>query len=82
MSSVHRLAVTICAAALTLGASAFTQNSISAAQNTLRVCADPSNLPYSNDQQQGFEGRTAFVCERCQNRWRTGLEWRYISPIM
>jgi quinoprotein dehydrogenase-associated probable ABC transporter substrate-binding protein len=25
----------------------------------LRVCADPNNLPYSNDQQQGFENRLA-----------------------
>jgi mxaJ protein len=25
----------------------------------LRVCADPNNLPYSNDQQQGFENRIA-----------------------
>jgi quinoprotein dehydrogenase-associated probable ABC transporter substrate-binding protein len=26
---------------------------------TLRVCADPNNLPYSNEQQQGFENRIA-----------------------
>jgi quinoprotein dehydrogenase-associated probable ABC transporter substrate-binding protein len=25
----------------------------------LRVCADPNNLPYSNDQQQGFENKLA-----------------------
>ena len=25
----------------------------------LRVCADPNNLPYSNDQKQGFENRLA-----------------------
>jgi quinoprotein dehydrogenase-associated probable ABC transporter substrate-binding protein len=25
----------------------------------LRVCADPNNLPYSNDQQQGFENKIA-----------------------
>jgi quinoprotein dehydrogenase-associated probable ABC transporter substrate-binding protein len=30
-----------------------------AAPRTLRVCADPNNLPYSNDQQQGFENRIA-----------------------
>jgi len=28
---------------------------------TLRVCADPNNLPYSNDQKQGFENRIADV---------------------
>lgn len=26
---------------------------------TLRVCADPNNLPYSNDQKQGFENKLA-----------------------
>lgn len=26
---------------------------------TLRVCADPNNLPFSNDQQQGFENQIA-----------------------
>jgi quinoprotein dehydrogenase-associated probable ABC transporter substrate-binding protein len=26
---------------------------------SLRVCADPNNLPYSNDQQQGFENQLA-----------------------
>lgn len=30
-----------------------------AAAPELRVCADPNNLPYSNDQQQGFENKLA-----------------------
>lgn len=60
MSSVSRLATTACAAVLMLSASALAQDSSSAAaQNTLRVCADPNNLPYSNEQQQGFENRIA-----------------------
>lgn len=29
------------------------------AATPLRVCADPNNLPYSNEQQQGFENRVA-----------------------
>ena len=29
------------------------------AQRTLRVCADPNNLPYSNQKQQGFENEIA-----------------------
>ncbi len=29
------------------------------AQQELRVCSDPNNLPYSNQQQQGFENRIA-----------------------
>src|ERR1700709_186313 len=28
-------------------------------QTTLRVCADPGNLPYSNQRQQGFENQIA-----------------------
>src|SRR5690348_3029424 len=28
-------------------------------RDTLRVCADPNNLPFSNDEQQGFENRIA-----------------------
>lgn len=30
-----------------------------ASQGTLKVCADPNNLPYSNDQGQGFENQIA-----------------------
>jgi mxaJ protein len=26
---------------------------------TLRICADPNNLPFSNEQEQGFENRLA-----------------------
>lgn len=30
-----------------------------AAAGTLRVCSDPNNMPYSNEQKQGFENRIA-----------------------
>ena len=33
--------------------------SVSLAAAPLRVCSDPNNLPFSNDQQQGFENRIA-----------------------
>lgn len=33
--------------------------SVAAFAAPLRVCSDPNNLPYSNDQQQGFENRLA-----------------------
>jgi mxaJ protein len=36
-------------------------DSVPADDSTLRVCADPNNLPFSNDQQQGFENRIADV---------------------
>ena len=32
---------------------------VAAAQSVLRVCADPNNLPFSNQQQQGFENKLA-----------------------
>lgn len=33
--------------------------SLLAATPSLRICADPNNLPYSNQQQQGFENELA-----------------------
>ena len=35
-----------------------------AAPRVLRVCADPNNLPYSNQQEQGFENRLAALIAR------------------
>lgn len=49
MSSVSKLLVLL---ALACG-------TVCSAAPLLRVCADPNNLPYSNDQQQGFENRLA-----------------------
>ena len=31
---------------------------------TLRVCADPNNLPFSNDREEGFENRIAALVGR------------------
>src|SRR5205085_5269102 len=55
------------AAALMLAASALVPAIVAHAQpatvsapwttHVLRVCADPNNLPYSNEQRQGFENR-------------------------
>lgn len=36
----------------------------SSSARTLRVCADPNNLPFSNDKQQGFENRIAELVAR------------------
>src|SRR5688500_15344552 len=30
-------------------------------RRVLRVCADPNNLPFSNDREQGFENRIATI---------------------
>jgi mxaJ protein len=45
--------------ALCAGCGAPPQTSEVAAQPELRVCADPNNLPFSNDREQGFENRLA-----------------------
>ncbi|HEY4671495.1 MAG TPA: substrate-binding domain-containing protein [Gemmatimonadaceae bacterium] len=41
----------------------------------LRVCADPNNLPFSNEQQQGFENRIAELVARDLNSKLTYLWW-------
>jgi len=38
--------------------------STSFAQDTLRVCADPNNLPFSNRREQGFENKIATLLAR------------------
>ena len=49
-------ALALLAGAAILGASA---SSVSAAARELRVCADPNNLPFSNQEGEGFENRIA-----------------------
>jgi len=55
MSSVFKLA-----ALLLVGCTGVTCQ----ASRLLRVCADPNNLPYSNEQQQGFENHLADLVAR------------------
>ena len=49
---------------------------IAADQTTLRVCADPNNLPFSNQQGQGFENRLA---ELVAAKLGTKLEYTWWS---
>jgi mxaJ protein len=44
---------------LTLAAAAWGRADAATAVRELRVCSDPNNLPFSNQQQQGFENRIA-----------------------
>ncbi len=44
---------------LLLGAAILTAPAVRAAQGELRVCADPNNLPFSNDRGEGFENKLA-----------------------
>jgi mxaJ protein len=43
--------------------------------SALRVCADPNNLPYSNERQQGFENRIADLVARDLGRPTTYVWW-------
>jgi quinoprotein dehydrogenase-associated probable ABC transporter substrate-binding protein len=55
MSSVCKALVVIAASCVTLTAGPATP---------LRVCADPNNLPFSNQQEQGFENKIAALVAR------------------
>jgi quinoprotein dehydrogenase-associated probable ABC transporter substrate-binding protein len=59
MSSVSSVLV-IAAAACALSAAA--------PQPPLRVCADPNNMPFSNDREEGFENRIATLVARDMRR--------------
>ncbi|MFN2604504.1 MAG: hypothetical protein ABR582_17355, partial [Gemmatimonadaceae bacterium] len=48
--------------------------SLIASGSTLRVCADPDNLPYSNRQRQGFENKIAELVAR-DFRARVDYTW-------
>ncbi len=57
------------AAALTLfAAAAQAQTGELVASDALRVCADPSNLPFSNERGEGFENRIAALVGRALER--------------
>jgi quinoprotein dehydrogenase-associated probable ABC transporter substrate-binding protein len=53
MSGVRLAALAVLGAVLAGGGAA------GAAERELRVCADPNNLPFSNEQEEGFENRIA-----------------------
>lgn len=56
MFSASRLAIVLAVSAATVAAAA--------PSAALRVCADPNNLPYSNDKREGFENRIAELVAR------------------
>jgi mxaJ protein len=45
-----------------------TQAKIPASETALRVCADPNNLPFSNEKQEGFENKIAELIAKEMNR--------------
>jgi quinoprotein dehydrogenase-associated probable ABC transporter substrate-binding protein len=68
MREFHRrlalLLLIICAAAATVSCD---RARAATATNELRVCADPNNLPFSNERQEGFENRIAEIVARDLN---------------
>ena len=51
----------LAAAFAVAGGAASADTSDLVSQTSLRVCADPANLPFSNDKGEGFENRIAEV---------------------
>src|SRR3954471_19509598 len=49
------------------------------AANTLRICADPNNLPFSNFKGEGFENK---IAELLAKQLNLNLESHYISQRM
>jgi quinoprotein dehydrogenase-associated probable ABC transporter substrate-binding protein len=77
MSSVSRLAVcgTIVAAAVAAFAARVSTDHPHQAVPPLRVCADPNNLPFSNDRGEGFENQIAELAARDLGRPLTYTWW-------
>lgn len=69
-ASIPRLLATL--PLLALAAAAFAGPAPATPARELRVCADPNNLPFSNDRLQGFENRLAELVAR-----EMGAELRY-----
>lgn len=59
--------------ALTLALGTFTGLSNASAAGTLRVCADPDNMPFSNEKGEGFENKLSELIAE-----RLGLELEYV----
>src|SRR5689334_8583831 len=63
MSSGSRLLV-VALVVTAAGAASGVRHTWAAAAAPLRVCADPNNLPFSNDRQEGFENKLANLIAR------------------
>src|SRR5205807_6306733 len=58
-----------------LGAVAARSGTGRSAADALRVCADPNNLPFSNDRLEGFENKIAALIARDLNATVTYTWW-------
>jgi mxaJ protein len=58
----------IAAAALAAVPGGFGQGAAPVAARKLRICADPNNLPFSNERQEGFENRIASLIAKDMGR--------------
>ncbi len=68
MAEPRRLAALILAAALAAGSGAAADTSDLVSRSQFRVCADPANLPFSNDRGEGFENAIAEVLAEALGR--------------
>src|SRR4051812_4838200 len=63
-AAVSVIVLLLCAVAGTSLAAASTAATASGARPELRICADPNNLPFTNDRLEGFENRIARLVAR------------------
>lgn len=70
----RRIVAVACVLVLGLAAGARAQSPPPAADNVLRVCADPNNMPLSNRNGEGFENRIAELLAR-QLGWKLEYTW-------
>jgi quinoprotein dehydrogenase-associated probable ABC transporter substrate-binding protein len=70
---LHFLSVAVVSATLAAPTFSALQGGVYS-QQTLRVCADPNNLPFSNDKQEGFENKLATLLSGALHETLT-YEW-------
>jgi mxaJ protein len=75
MLRIHRLTAAAAFALLSTAAPAVAQQPGPMPPGILRVCADPDNMPFSNEAQEGFENRLATLIASAWNSQVQYLWW-------
>ena len=73
--AARRVSGALLVCAIAAGQSACRQARAATETRDLKVCADPNNLPFSNEQQQGFENRIAELVARDLNARLSYVWW-------
>jgi len=71
----HRVVTALAAAITSIGLAACGPARAATTQRELRVCADPNNLPFSNEHQEGFENKLAQLVARDLNAKLSYVWW-------